>query len=1085
MKSGKIRDGVDRNQIETVLNSSRQVKAFLDQGLVDLGEEGNVPKSLGPALSLPKLSLFRLDEITYEEKAPRREAMENVIGTFRHMKGIHFVYLILGTPEGVRFYLGVAGDLSCQNPTFQSISDVGNEILQPALRGNFRGCQLKLISDNDEKQDILDVLAQSPYSGILEGVPTIDEKSENFQGVERLVDVMAGQERFALVVLARPYEEGEIEAVARQLSVVADKLNPLACCQWRYDHSHTDNESEQVSKSWNKGVSRGTTNQSTVSHSTGSSESCDKRKDEIENLQVGTTASGSESTQDTKSWNESFNSHSGGSSSSTDEGNGSGKQNAKSQGTSYQKNEMHSNSMTESEGYHRTTNKTESDSGMDQRNVSLSYGRNTVQGTMRGKVQNSSQSYQMELEQKTAVDWLKYIDEVLMPRVDDGRGKGLFLSCAYLCSDKRTTLYRLANTIGSLYSGPKGNRMPLTFREFGEEDAFYRNRLENLQIPYRFTGDAGKAYLYSAFSKACVEDKLYCGNWLSADQLSIMAGVPQKEVTGLKLRKEVEFGLNAVQHKRPDDNLPLGKLVQCGRVQEQIPVMLSRKSLSMHTFITGVTGSGKTTTCQNILLQSGLPFLVVEPAKTEYRLMQVVHPELDITFFTPGAQDVAPFFLNPFELFPGESITSRADMIKATFEATFEMQAAIPQLLEAAIYRIYEDKGWSIGTNRWKGKGPDDADGPFADGVYAFPTLQDFYDIMPTIIREQGFDERLFTEYLGTVHAYIQGLLVGSKGMMFNTPRSVDFRDLIKRNVVIELEEIKNASEKSLIMGLIMTNLLQAVKAAHFEASQKNESFQHITLIEEAHRLLSRYQPGDSQNKKQGVMVFTDMLAEVRKYGESLIIADQIPDQMTPEVLKNTNTKIVHKIFAQDDKDTIGNTMALDQAQKAFLSNLVTGRAVVFSQDWTKAVQVQVDKMADTTGYQEIQPKAIHDIAVGYYQRHYRKGILPGLEQLSEVTKTDVEHYLELMKNDAIFSLLHENSQSSWDKVDALNNEIRREGQKCGNDILLAYLCHVLPIDKQSTEWKNVLDEWIQDVLDGKELGKYEALDRLDLIDWI
>ena len=356
---------------------------------------------------------------------------------------------------------------------------------------------------------------------------------------------------------------------------------------------------------------------------------------------------------------------------------------------------------------------------------------------------------------------------------------------------------------------------------------------------------------------------------------------------------------------------------------------------------------------------------------------------------------------------------------------------------------------------------------------------------MPTIIREQGFDERLFTEYLGTVHAYIQGLLVGSKGMMFNTPRSIDFRDLIKRNVVIELEEIKNASEKSLIMGLIMTNLLQAVKAAHFEASQKKKSFQHITLIEEAHRLLSRYQPGDSQNKKQGVMVFTDMLAEVRKYGESLIIADQIPDQMTPEVLKNTNTKIVHKIFAQDDKDTIGNTMALDQTQKAFLSNLVTGRAVVFSQDWTKAVQVQVDKLADTTGYQEIQPKAIHDIAVGYYQRHYRKGILPGLEQLPEVTKTDVEHYLELMKNDAIFSLLQENSQSSWDKIDALNDEIRREGQKCGKDILLTYLCHVLPTDKPSTAWKIVLDEWVQDVLDGKELGKYEALDRLDLIDWI
>ena len=58
-------------------------------------EDGAPLPSPGESLTLPKLSLFRLDEITYEEKAPRREAMENIIGTFRHMKGVHFVYLIL------------------------------------------------------------------------------------------------------------------------------------------------------------------------------------------------------------------------------------------------------------------------------------------------------------------------------------------------------------------------------------------------------------------------------------------------------------------------------------------------------------------------------------------------------------------------------------------------------------------------------------------------------------------------------------------------------------------------------------------------------------------------------------------------------------------------------------------------------------------------------------------------------------------------------------------------------------------------------------------------------------------------------
>ena len=151
MKLEKIRDGLDPIQIEKTLNSAQKVMAFLEQGLMHPTEDGAPLPSPGESLTLPKLSLFRLDEITYEEKAPRREAMENIIGTFRHMKGVHFVYLILGTSAGVRFYLGVAKDLNCKDPTFDSIIDVGNEILQPALRGNFRGCQLEL-SSNAEKR---------------------------------------------------------------------------------------------------------------------------------------------------------------------------------------------------------------------------------------------------------------------------------------------------------------------------------------------------------------------------------------------------------------------------------------------------------------------------------------------------------------------------------------------------------------------------------------------------------------------------------------------------------------------------------------------------------------------------------------------------------------------------------------------------------------------------------------------------------------------------------------------------------------------------------------------------------------------
>ena len=156
----------------------------------------------------------------------------------------------------------------------------------------------------------------------------------------------------------------------------------------------------------------------------------------------------------------------------------------------------------------------------------------------------------------------------------------------------------------------------------------------------------------------------------------------------------------------------------------------------------------------------------------------------------------------------------------------------------------------------------------------------------------------------------------------------------------------------------------EAVKHCH----SLDKNFRHITLIEEAHRLLSRYLPGDNLNKKQGVEVFTDMLAEVRKYGESLIIVDQIPDKMTPEVLKNTNTKIIHKLFAQDDKDAVGNTMALSDEQKTFLSNLPPGRAVMFSQGWTKAIQLQIEEKISSER-KEIDVSEIRRAAMNYHMR--------------------------------------------------------------------------------------------------------------------
>ena len=67
--------------------------------------------------------------------------------------------------------------------------------------------------------------------------------------------------------------------------------------------------------------------------------------------------------------------------------------------------------------------------------------------------------------------------------------------------------------------------------------------------------------------------------------------------------------------------MTLGKVFDLGQITNKI-VELDNKSLNMHTFITGSTGSGKSNTVYQILSelhQDQIPFLVIEPAKGEYK----------------------------------------------------------------------------------------------------------------------------------------------------------------------------------------------------------------------------------------------------------------------------------------------------------------------------------------------------------------------------------------------------------------------------------------------------------------------------------
>lgn len=991
------------------------------------------------------IALYKINEITYEEeeKAPRREAFENVLGALRDSFN-NFLYIILGTKEKVSIYFGVAKNsyIDSSNSILE-LQDVGDMILKPSIEGNFRGSKIKEII-SDEKEEVLKVIRnQGNKYAYFEGNPGINESEDrsDFQGIDRLIDIMSvgNQGTFGLVIYANPIQKEEIVEIEKDIYKQYNYYNTV--------HKRSYQLGENESKNTGENVTEGTG----TSESTAKGKSSNETSGSSETKTEGSSASETKGSNESETRGTNKNKSEGGSKTITEGSNLSrtkGTSTSRTSGTSLSKATGTSTSKTSGTSENKTIGTTKNHSTT--KNSGFSTG--------------TSETENIEIIKKEIHSWISYIDETLLPIIDYGKGKGLFRVNTYIFADNSATLLKLGNTLKSLSSGKKGNKRPLEYYRLDNvKDRKIINNLVNFQMN-KIQNDIEKDEFYTVNSIEIGNG--FVNDFYSSKELSLIAGLPRKEVNGLKVTKQVEFGLNTTDEKMKEP-LELGNLVQSGKILENSEVNIDKKDLNKHIFVAGVTGTGKTTTCQRILLESGMPFLVVEPAKTEYRIMKLSEKTEDMVIFTLGQDNIAPFRLNPFEFFPHESLTSRVDMIKAAIEASFDMEAAIPQLIESTIYECYKDYGWNVNTNK-----NTKFENPFADDVYAFPTFNDILKKVDAVAEKQGFDERLKKDYIGSIKARLQSLTLGSKGLMLNTPRSIDFVGLLDKKVVLEIEEVKNTGEKSFVMGLIMTNLREALRAKYKE----NKHFKHITLIEEAHRLLSKFEPGDSVNKKQGVEIFADMLAEVRKYGESLIIADQIPNKLTPEVLKNTNTKIIHKLFAEDDKESVGNTMILEKEQKEFLSSLPTGRAVVFSQGWSKAVQVQIKLLTNTTSDEEVDEQILKDSCINYYRENYRREIFAGsnifdreptFEEMKTIMESSKSELLNSFKN--MYKALENLSKRSLEDIRNKINIFKKANKEYVKNIRIA-----------TENEKNLLAKYLKEKYFVKKKHKLEEINGVE-----
>lgn len=237
---------------------------------------------LDDELTMDFLSLYRVDEVTFEDKAPRKEALENVISSM-NIEGINFVYIIKGDSEGVNFYYGVARDFLCHGEQRLSVSEIGEKILKPSLQGNFRGSVITEINANERKK-ILSSIDSLEECKILEGVPGINKDDEKFQSVDRVIDVMLG-DTFTLMVIAKPITCSEINKIQNKMYNLYNSIAPIG----KSSHQETAGESLGTSQSETTGSSESTGTSNSESEQKGTSKSTSHTDGQSSGTNKGTT----------------------------------------------------------------------------------------------------------------------------------------------------------------------------------------------------------------------------------------------------------------------------------------------------------------------------------------------------------------------------------------------------------------------------------------------------------------------------------------------------------------------------------------------------------------------------------------------------------------------------------------------------------------------------------------------------------------------------------------------------------------------------------------------------------------------------
>ncbi|MDY5714755.1 MAG: ATP-binding protein [Veillonella caviae] len=845
---------------------------------------------------------FKITEMVYEKEEFASYKFASVFNTLSSSDTAIFI-IIDSDGETTDFYMGVRSLDS--DKTTSSLRNT----LENAMIGQFPGIKTQDY-DVDEIKEIMAGIKGNSISAVSCVANSREENLKNnqefVQGLEKLVLSMRGQ-KYTGIIIANSTDQNQLRELRRGYESVYTQLSPFATMQVNYAQNSSTGKNESTSDSTTKSttntITESETDSTTESHGTSKENTTSKV---IKGVSAAAGILGAALAPVT-----------GGVSLAVG--------GVVSGGFGLLGSALAS-TVTDSTATSNAKTYGESTAVSDGSTHTYTSGTSVTEGL--------SNAITLTAYDKSVEDMLTRIDKQLK-RMDEFESLGMYECAAYFMSEDQYAADIAAATYKAIMRGENSGVEIAAINSWGnfekDKTKLIEQYVKNFMHPvFKYSGSLGSIEVTPSAM-------------VSGNELAIHMGLPRKSVCGLPVIEHADFGKEVVkyEHETSKTGINLGKVFNMGSACPN-DVRIDKASLSMHTFVTGSTGSGKSNTIYEFIRQTnnlGANFMVIEPAKGEYKHVFGNRPDVKVFGTNPEYSDLLR--INPFR-FPSKiHVLEHVDRLVEIFNVCWPMYAAMPAVLKDALLKSYEDCGWDFSSSK----------NAYGDDLY--PTFMDLQECLVEVINSSAYSEEVKSNYMGSLVTRVKSLTNGLNGQIFAS-NEIPSEVLFDKNVVVDLSRIGSLETKSLIMGLLIMRLSEYRMST---ADSMNVPFKHMTILEEAHNILKRtsseQNPESPSLAGKSVEMISNAIAEMRTYGEGFVIVDQSPSAVDISAIRNTNTKIIMRLPDESDRRLAGKAAGLRDDQLDEIAKLPKGVAVVYQNDWVDPVLCKIQKYkGEETEYQ-------------------------------------------------------------------------------------------------------------------------------------